>query len=229
MYLKTSKLTDLSADGDLNFILPLGSTEQHGPFLPFNTDTIIVEEVVKRIEKKIPEIIVLPTIEVTHSPEHEGFYGSLWISRETLFRILDDIYNSLEGRVGTIFILNWHGGNRKPLLDYLMANKSKKYINIELSDDEIDKRTEQLIKGPVDDHAGNTETSMVQAANVGVEINESHLKETIEKPFSTGKLIDKSKDGIADRHPKWVYGKDLGDEFIEMSVNKVLREINSCL
>ena len=54
-------------DGTLSpiLLLPVGSTEQHGPHLPLNTDTLIAEEVAERSLHLTDGLIVGPTIGVT--------------------------------------------------------------------------------------------------------------------------------------------------------------------
>ncbi|MEI6729234.1 MAG: creatininase family protein [bacterium] len=43
-YLKTTELSTYK-----KAILPLGATEQHGPFLPIGTDSIIIEGLLKKL------------------------------------------------------------------------------------------------------------------------------------------------------------------------------------
>ncbi len=64
MYLKymlPSQIRD-AAERDLPVLLPIGCVECHGHHLPVGCDTIIVEEVVRRLEKRI-DCVVAPTID----------------------------------------------------------------------------------------------------------------------------------------------------------------------
>ncbi len=70
MKLKELKATDFKKNQKYDFLFPIGATEQHGPFIPFGTDTYITEYLVQDIEKQFPEIIILPTLEVSRSQEH---------------------------------------------------------------------------------------------------------------------------------------------------------------
>ena len=69
-------------------LLPLGSFEQHGPHLPFDTDTIIIDSVVSRAlsEERIEvdKFLVAPTIAISASDEHAGFSGTLSTGTEAL-------------------------------------------------------------------------------------------------------------------------------------------------
>ena len=97
-------------------VMPLGSFEQHGPHLPFSTDTEIVTAIARAVEKRLPERVLLaPTLWLGHSPHHMRFPGT--ISAEP--RVYMDIVKSLAGsmvRHGArkIFLLNGHGGNEAP-------------------------------------------------------------------------------------------------------------------
>jgi len=54
-------------------VLPLGATEQHGPHLPFETDTIIAEGIAARARELLPqgmEVEFLPAEPIGYSPEH---------------------------------------------------------------------------------------------------------------------------------------------------------------
>ncbi|MDO8656270.1 MAG: creatininase family protein, partial [Nanoarchaeota archaeon] len=95
MYLKNIKLTDLEKEKKYCFIIPIGSTEQHGPFLPFGTDTYLGDEVIKGIEKNLQDLIITPTLEFSCSEEHQGFMGTMWLKPETLVCVLRDLCTSL--------------------------------------------------------------------------------------------------------------------------------------
>ncbi|MGH8546615.1 MAG: creatininase family protein, partial [Gammaproteobacteria bacterium] len=43
-------------------VMPVGSMEQHGPHLPFQVDVFIAARLAEDLEKKIPEILLLPPI-----------------------------------------------------------------------------------------------------------------------------------------------------------------------
>jgi len=73
-------------------ILPVGSTEQHGPHLPTCTDCIFPTELAKAIsaETGVP---ILPTIPYGESQTHKRLGATLWIRPETLHRIVYEICN----------------------------------------------------------------------------------------------------------------------------------------
>ena len=96
-------------------ILPLGATEQHGPHLPQNTDTILAWEVCRRVAEQSIGYL-LPPIPITYSWVWRNFPGSPWLRTETFVLSVKDIVRSLErGGVRGMLILTGHGANQAPL------------------------------------------------------------------------------------------------------------------
>jgi creatinine amidohydrolase len=103
----------LSADSVA--VLPLGSIEHHGPHLPLCTDFTIADTfagaLVERVDGEI-DAWLLPSLAYTKSDEHAWASGTLWLSWDTLMRVLVDIGNSLVASpVRRLVFLNAHGGN----------------------------------------------------------------------------------------------------------------------
>lgn len=102
-------------------VLPIGSTEQHGPHLPVGTDTLIVEAVVDGVVQQLTDVdcLFLPTVWASKSNEHSAFAGTISLSREALCRVVEDIAGSV-ARAGfqKLVFMNAHGGNAG-LLDVL--------------------------------------------------------------------------------------------------------------
>jgi creatinine amidohydrolase len=92
-------------------VLPIGSCEQHGPYLPLTTDTLIASAIAAAISQ-YHQLRQLPPITVSCSHEHVAFAGTLSITATTLAAIVTDIADSLaeQGATGLI-IVNAHGGN----------------------------------------------------------------------------------------------------------------------
>jgi creatinine amidohydrolase len=95
MLLKTIRQVQLEPGKKYQVVIPIGSTEQHGPFLPFGADTYIGNEILKGLHEARPELVILPTLEYSCSIEHQEFAGSLWLKDATLFSILDDLCASV--------------------------------------------------------------------------------------------------------------------------------------
>ncbi|MFW9768523.1 MAG: creatininase family protein [Candidatus Thorarchaeota archaeon] len=96
-------------------IVPLGSTEQHGPALPVSTDHYIATQFAYRAAEMIWEeqkVVVTPTITFGFSPHHMEFKGTITLSELTLSSMIADVCHSLaQHGFKKIILLNGHGGN----------------------------------------------------------------------------------------------------------------------
>lgn len=232
MFLKNIKFTDLEKGKKYSFLIPIGSTEQHGPFIPFGTDTYLTDEIVKGIEKSLSCIIITPTLEFSCSQEHEGFTGTMWLKPETLADVLADMCQSLSTCAKNIFLLTAHGGN-EAAFEMFFRNISAKFtdINIQrisIDSEELDETTKKMINGPVDAHAGNTEISMMLARvpKLTTRPADDYPKAIINNPWETGRLIDKSTDGIADKHSQWIVDGQIGEKIFSMIIEKAVKDIS---
>src|SRR5215469_16049957 len=62
-------------------VVPVGSTEQHGPHLPFTVDTEIASALAERAAHTRPWMLLAPAVAYGSSGEHAGFPGTLSIGR----------------------------------------------------------------------------------------------------------------------------------------------------
>lgn len=92
-------------------IMPIGSTEQHGPNGLIGTDALCAEAIAKGIGETA-DAMVGPTIGVGMAVHHMGFAGSMTVRPSTLIAIIRDYVLSLS-RHGfrRFFFVNGHGGN----------------------------------------------------------------------------------------------------------------------
>ncbi|MDX1542162.1 MAG: creatininase family protein [Geminicoccaceae bacterium] len=92
-------------------ILPIGSTEQHGPTGLIGTDTICAEAVARAVGDET-EALVAPTLSFGMAQHHLAFAGTMTLRPETLLGVLVDLLASLS-RHGfeRCFVINGHGGN----------------------------------------------------------------------------------------------------------------------
>lgn len=95
-------------------LLPIGSVEQHGPYLPVDTDLRIAQLLATKLAESFPdpEPLLLPVIPFSCSWEHQGL-GTIALNVGTLAAMLHDVARSLRMWEAPCLLLlvNWHGGN----------------------------------------------------------------------------------------------------------------------
>jgi creatinine amidohydrolase len=93
-------------------IVPLGATEQHGPHLPYSTDTLVADALATRLAARLDDAIALPALPFGCSVEHMAFPGTVDLETKTLTALLTDVLRSLARHgVAEAFVFSAHGGN----------------------------------------------------------------------------------------------------------------------
>ena len=92
-------------------ILPIGSTEQHGPTGLIGTDAICAEAIARGVGEEI-NAIVAPTINVGMALHHTAFPGTISLKPSTMIQVIKDYVTCLAKAGFTkFFFINGHGGN----------------------------------------------------------------------------------------------------------------------
>jgi creatinine amidohydrolase len=114
--LPTATTSDEKARNAKCAILPVGSFEQHGDYLPLITDTVVASVISQELASSYP-LLQLPPVTISCSHEHTAWVGTASISASTLYAIVNDVYTSVvNSSLTSLVILNGHGGN------YVLAN-----------------------------------------------------------------------------------------------------------
>jgi len=100
-------------------VVPVGSMEQHGPHLPLETDSRIVEEIATRAAQRVADrigVLVTPTVWLGLSGQHIDFSGTLTLDPHCFIDVVTGIIKSLEHHgFRRMVLLNGHGGNMAAL------------------------------------------------------------------------------------------------------------------
>jgi creatinine amidohydrolase len=102
-------------------IVPVGSTEQHGPHGPLLTDVLVPTEVARRIAARVGAVVA-PSINYGLSYPHVGFTGVAHLRIPTFMALIEDVCASLAAMgFRRIVFLNGHYDNTYAIA-YACAN-----------------------------------------------------------------------------------------------------------
>ncbi len=101
--------------GRRTIVVAFGATEQHGPHLPLATDTLLGDELARRVAERL-DALIAPTVPIGCSAHHLAFAGTLSLTDETFAAVVRDLVDSF-ARPGfeRAVLLPSHGGNYAPL------------------------------------------------------------------------------------------------------------------
>ncbi|MFJ6645549.1 creatininase family protein [Streptomyces sp. NPDC091290] len=149
-------------------VLPVGSFEQHGAFLPLATDTLVACAIAREVAAAHP-VHLLPPVTISCSHEHAAWPGTVSISSVTLHAVIRDIADSLRrSGVDALVLVNGHGGNY--VLGNVVQESSARGERMALFPAAEDWET-ALVRAGVetsllsDMHAGEIETSILLHAH----------------------------------------------------------------
>ena len=104
-----------SADRGAIVLLPVASTEQHGPHLPTGVDDMLCSEICRRVAEVVRakrDIVIAPSVWFGLADHHIAFGGTFTIRLETYHALLLDLCRSIQTAGFTrIVLVNGHGGN----------------------------------------------------------------------------------------------------------------------
>ena len=95
-------------------VVPIGSTEQHGPHLPLSTDTDVAQALARGVAER-PDVVLAPALPYGASGEHAGFAGTLSIGQAALELVVVELVRSATDTFRRVLLLSGHGGNAAAL------------------------------------------------------------------------------------------------------------------
>lgn len=151
--------------GRMVAVLPVGATEQHGPHLPPETDTLLavaaagalVDELVDGPVDDPSEaracFTVLPALAFGASGEHQAFPGTVSMGTEALASVFLELGRSVSTWADRLLIVNGHGGNvealRLAVTRLRYEGRDAAWMSCRTAEDSTDT------------HAGHAETSLM--------------------------------------------------------------------
>jgi mycofactocin precursor peptide peptidase len=144
-------------DSSPTVVVPIGSTEQHGPHLPLDTDARIATAVAcaavtaLRATGYPPPLVIAPAVAYGASGEHQGFAGTVSIGTAVLEQLIVEFGRSACEWAQRLVFVNGHGGN----VDALTAAVAR------LRDEGRDAGWCPCSVSGGDAHAGHTETAIL--------------------------------------------------------------------
>lgn len=182
-------------------LIPIASTEQHGPHLPLYTDTITAVEISERVSEHIG-VLHTPPIWAGYSPQHmhgagQG-RGTITLRASTLLNLMNDVGRSLiHHGFNRIIFINGHGSNVKVVDPLLRKLRYETGALIALVKPYMERYTgilEGLMENPPEEtpgwHSSELETSQDMAWNpdfVRIERavdTRAHIPDFLPKAFS---------------------------------------------
>ena len=147
---------DLEGRSDAVHLLPIGSTEPHGPHAPLATDTIISVGVCRRAAERLRgevDVLVLPPVPYGVTRYGADFPGAVSISEETLRSLVSDIAANFD----RVVLVNSH---LEPEQVWLLRDLGLPLFDITRRA-VAERLTDEYRSGA--GHAGSYETSLVLA------------------------------------------------------------------
>ncbi|WP_254536921.1 creatininase family protein [Halomarina litorea] len=204
MHLADATWTDVDElDADLA-LLPVGSTEQHGPHAPLGTDVYTAEAVAEAGAGAYGgDLLVAPAIPVGVAEEHRRFPGTLWVREDTFRQYVSDVVGSLAHHgVERCVVVNGHGGNVAALRE-VCGRLTRDEVAYTLPFTWFDSVSHEVPMG----HGGARETALLR-----------HVAPDLVREGR----IDEAREGASERWGEWVSGVNLAYDSDEFSENGVV-------
>jgi creatinine amidohydrolase len=144
--------------------LPLGSTEPHGPHLPYGTDTYQVTRLcrlgVEWANKKGARAVLYPALPITNNANFRKFPFACRIGVRTLIQVIIDIAKQCkEDGVNKLVLVNGHGGNPGAIMAAMREISGMDDMPFVCAAERLNPEGFECPIEHPSDHAGESETS----------------------------------------------------------------------
>ena len=220
MRLAEATWTDVrDADVDVA-VVPVGSTEQHGPHAPLGTDTLNAVSVADAAASEYGsqprsgvadgvsrgKAVVTPPVPIGVAEEHRTFDGTMWVTPETFRTYVREAAGSVTAHgIDRVVFANGHGGNVAALAE--VARQFSRdpdhdgYAVAFTWFESVGEHTSSM------GHAGPLETALLRATHPELVREES---------------VGEAAAGAAERWGRWVSGVNLAHDSDEFTGNGVV-------
>ena len=204
MRLAEASWTDAAAVDTELAVLPVGSTEQHGPHAPLSTDTLSAQAVAEAgLAAYDGEAVLAPALPYGVSAEHRRFAGTCWLEADTFRAVVRETLEALASHGWQrAVVVNGHGGNVDALEEATAAH-SRSGAGYAVAFTWFEAVGEHRSRMG---HAGPLETAMLL----------HHHPDLVRE-----ERLEAAADGASDRWGEWVSGVNLAhdaDAFTENGV-----------
>ena len=205
MHLTDATWTDAAAAETDLAVVPVGSTEQHGPHASLGTDAVTAEAVAEAgVEAYDGEVVVAPPVSVGVAEEHRQFPGTLWVSEDTFREYVRETVASLAHHGwDRVVLVNGHGGNVAALREVAgtITRRDDAYAVPFTWFDAVGDHAADM------GHGGPLETALLR-----------HVRpEMVDED-----RVDEAKEGASDGWGDWVSGTNLAFDSAEFTENGVV-------
>ncbi len=205
MRLTDATWTDAAAVETDLALLPVGSTEQHGPHAPLGTDALAAEAVADAGADAFDgEVVVAPTVPIGVAEEHRHFPGTMWVREDTFRAYVRDAARSLAAHGwDRIVLVNGHGGNVDALAEIAatVSRHDDAYAVAFTWFDAVGEHSREM------GHGGPLETALMRHVSPDL-VREDRIEE--------------ARTGASDRWGEWVSGVNLAHDSASFTDNGVV-------
>jgi creatinine amidohydrolase len=216
-------------------IVPLGSTEQHGPHLPLATDHLIAEGLAREAADRTGYLCT-PTIDIGVSPHHRQFDGTMWVDAPVFRDYVESLTRNLAYHgIDRVVYVNAHGGNVEHLREVgrRLRDEEVVYAVEWMWNDSIPELVDDLFEqnGP---HGGPKETAMIQYLRPEL-VREDRLADARDDGVESVEAADTTKHGARtyydaiENSDNGVFGDqrdataEKGEEMFEAATDQLVR------